>query len=47
MSNQNKEMAGQERLSRREVIERLRKTAVLAVPVVAAVSLNPPRAMGY
>lgn len=47
MANQNKDVANQPRISRRDVIERLRKTAVLTVPVVAAVALNPPRAMGY
>ena len=46
MAKQTEQVASQSRISRREVIERLRKAAVLAVPVVAAVALNPPRAMG-
>ncbi|MEI6257402.1 MAG: hypothetical protein WCQ77_12235 [Planctomycetota bacterium] len=46
MAKQSEHVASQSRMSRREVIERLRKAAVLAVPVVAAVALNPPRAMG-
>lgn len=46
MANQSKDAKAPERISRREIIDRLKKTAVLAVPVVAAVALNPPRAMG-
>ncbi len=34
-------------VSRREFIDRLRQTAVVAVPVVAVVALQTPKAMAY
>jgi hypothetical protein len=39
--------SARERLSRREFVERLRRTAILVAPMVAAVTLMTPKAHGY